>query len=172
VRFEVQGRIVIDCAAVLHQGRFHLFEPDNGSAEDFLGGQERHASPAGGVGYHATSTDGLKFTRVADVNIPGGHRWLGNAQSDGKTITFFGTASHESSRRNEPRGDLWLGTSTNGQTWEFLKFLAVHGADPGVAATRDGGWIVAVTGPPRPGTPSAQRRQPALPPPAPRGEPR
>src|SRR6185436_13174085 len=30
MRFEVEGRIVIDCAAVLHQGVFHLFVPDNG----------------------------------------------------------------------------------------------------------------------------------------------
>ncbi len=30
VRFAVEGRIVIDCAVVLHKGVFHLYAPDNG----------------------------------------------------------------------------------------------------------------------------------------------
>src|SRR6185295_14728125 len=69
VRFGVDGRIVIDCAAVWHQGVFHLFVPDNGTAEDFMSGPQRHEPPRGGRGYHATSSDGLKFTRVDDVKV-------------------------------------------------------------------------------------------------------
>jgi hypothetical protein len=163
VRFAVAGRIVIDCAAVLHKGVFHLFVPDNGSAEDFMGGQQRHEPPRGGVGYHATSQDGLKFTRVDDVTISGNHRWLGNAQTDDKLITFFGTAEHGVGKPGQPRGAVWAGTSADGNVWQLLKLLDVPGADPGAVATRDGGWIVAVTGPPRPGTPTAQQHPPPRP---------
>lgn len=172
VRFAMEGRVVIDCAAVLHDGVFHLFVPDNGTAEDFMGGQQRHEPPGGGMGYHATSKDGLKFTRVDDVKISGNHRWLGNAQSDGTLITFFGTAGRGAARPGQPRGGVWTGTSTNGSTWQLLKLLDVPGADPGAVASRDGGWIVAVTGPPRPGTPTARQRQQPRPPAPPRGEPR
>lgn len=160
VRFAVEGRIVIDCAVALHHGVFHLFVPDNGTAEDFMGGQQSHAPPPGGRGYHATSKDGLEFTRVEDVKISGNHRWLGNAQSDGKVITFFGTADHRRGDPAQPRGGVWLGTSTNGNDWQLPKILDVPGADPGAVAARDGGWIVVVTGPPRPGTATARQHQP------------
>ncbi len=171
VRFAVEGRIVIDCAAALHNGVFHLFVPDNGSAEDFMGGQQRHEPPRGGVGYHATSKDGLKFTRVEDVKISGNHRWLGNAQSDGKLITFFGTAERPA-RPGQARGGVWAGTSADGSAWELLKLLDVPGADPGAVAARDGGWIITVTGPPRSGTFTDRQRQQRMPAPPPRGEPR
>jgi hypothetical protein len=170
VRFAVEGRIVIDCAAVLHKGVFHLFVADNGSAEDFVGGPQRHEPPRGGVGYHATSKDGLKFTRIEDVKISGNHRWLGNAQSDGSLITFFGTATHDPGRAGEPRGGVWVGTSADGSTWRLLRLLDLQGADPGTVATRDNGWIIAVTGPPRPGTATARQRQLRSPPP-PRDDP-
>jgi hypothetical protein len=162
VRFAVEGRIVIDCAAVLHNGVFHLFVPDNGTAEDFIGAPRRQEPPPGGSGYHATSKDGLKFTRVEDVKISANHRWLGNARSDEKLISFFGTAEHRPGRPGEPRparGGIWLGTSTDGSKWELQKILDVQGADPGAVATRDGGWIIAVTGPPRPGTATSRQRQ-------------
>jgi hypothetical protein len=163
VRFAIEGRMAIDCAAFLHEDVFHLIVPDNGTAEDFFGGMQRHEPPRGGTGYHATSTDGLKFTRVEDVKITGNHRWLGNAQSDGKVITFFGSVTHVPGKPSQQRGGIWTATSEDGSTWQSLKILNVEGADPGAVAARGGGWIVVVTGPPRPGTPSARLRQPAMP---------
>ena len=48
-----------------------------------------------------------------DVEIEGRRRWLGNAQSDGNTITFFGTGEGFSTGMgNRPRGGLWMATST------------------------------------------------------------
>jgi hypothetical protein len=172
VRFAVAGRIVIDCAAALHEGVFHLWVPDNGSAEDFMGGQQRREPPRGGVGYHATSTNGLNFTRVEDVKISGNHRWLGNAQSDGRLMTFFGTAERVPGTPGQPRGGVWAGTSADGSAWQLLRIFEVPGADPGAVAARDGGWIIAVTGPPRFDTPTARQRQQLMPPNPPRGEPR
>jgi hypothetical protein len=158
VRFAVEGRSVIDCAVVLHKGVFHLIVPDNGSAENFMDGQRRHEPPPGATGYHATSQDGLKFTRVDDVKISGNHRWLGNAFSDDKQITFFGTAEHGPGKPGQPRGGVWTGTSADGSAWQFQQLLDLAGADPGTVADRNGGWIIAVTGPPRPGTATLRQR--------------
>lgn len=161
IRFEVAEKMVIDCAVVLHQGEFHLYVPDNG-APPVPGQRLGEQSPANrgrdGLGYHATSKDGLSFTRQEDVQIEEGHRWLGAAQSDGKMITFFGTAGHTPPKPNQipgqRRGGIWTGTSTNGNTWQLSKFLDVPGADPGAVAGREGGWIVIVTG-----LPTARQRQ-------------
>ena len=96
--------------------------------------------PQPGVGYHATSTDGLTFARQDDVRVDGPRAWLGNAQSDGDGIHFFGTG---------PQG-VWTATSQDGQTWRVDAMpLPVPGADPGAVRLRDGTWLFAVTGPPR-----------------------
>ncbi len=152
VRFAIPGRPVIDCAVVLHKGVFHLFVPDNGT---WLPGLRGDGPPDGqgpppGVGYHATSRDGLEFTREDDVRVDGNRRWLGNAQSDGTSITFFGTGG-------QGRGGIWRATSPDGARWTLMDDWRVPGADPGAVATPDGAWIVVSTGPPRPGTPSALR---------------
>lgn len=141
MRFSIPGRSVIDCAVVLHQGVFHLFSPDNGEQPKTSQGPEMQ--PTDGVGYHATSTDGLNFTRAEDVKIAGSRRWLGNAQSDGKVITFFGTGE-----------GIFTATSTDGKDWQLSSRIPVVGADPGAVAAKDGGWIIAVTGPPRNQQPS------------------
>jgi hypothetical protein len=141
IRFSIPGRPVIDCAAVLHQGSYHLFCPDNGV--------QNSPPPGPGTGYHAVSSDGLNFTRTDDVIIAGNRRWLGNAQSGRKIITFWGTAQN---------GMLWLANSTDGKAWTLLDIPAVYGMDPGAVASLKGGWIIVATGPPRPGTPSAQQQ--------------
>ena len=139
VRFGVEGRPVIDCAVALHKGMFHLFAPIEI-----------------GTGYHAVSHDGLKFVRTNDVRMDGRRRWLGNAQSDGKQMTFFGTAE-------DSRSSLWMATSADGQDWKLIESPILKGADPAGVRARDGGLIVIGTGPPRPGTPSANRRPPHSP---------
>ena len=133
-RFGIEGRIVIDCAVVLHRGVFHLFSPDNGPAGPR---RDRDRGPDG-IGYHATSTDGLNFTRVADVRIDGRRVWLGNAQSDGQAITFYGTGE-----------GVWTATSEDGVEWKRGASFTVRAADPGAATARDGGIILIGTGPPR-----------------------
>lgn len=140
VRFSIEGRSVIDCAVVLHQGVFHLFSPDNGEQpkREDRRGQGPEMKPNDGVGYHATSADGLNFTRVDDVKIEGRRRWLGNAQSDGSVITFFGTGEGG-----------FVATSEDGSNWRLVSGIQVMGADPGAVEAKDGGWIVAATSPPR-----------------------
>jgi hypothetical protein len=147
VRFAIEGRVVIDCAVALHEGTFHLIVPDNGAAEDFM--SRRGAPPGEGNGYHAVSKDGLTFERLADVKLPSRGHWLGNMQSDGNHLTFFGSGPGS-----------WPMTSTDGAQWEPAEQPAkFRGADPGAVKLKDGAWLVIATSPPRPGTPSAQRQQ-------------
>ncbi|HEY6167191.1 MAG TPA: exo-alpha-sialidase, partial [Verrucomicrobiae bacterium] len=154
VRFDVEGRIMIDCAAVLHQGVFHLFVPDNGIG---VNPSQRPANepaanrPREGIAYHATSKDGLNFTRVEDLQIEGRRRWLGNAQSDGKLITFYGTGEGLSTgTADRPGGAFWMATSEDGQKWKLVANPPIGGGDPGAVHTRDGGLLVVITGESRP----------------------
>ncbi|MEQ1853185.1 MAG: hypothetical protein ABMA01_16525, partial [Chthoniobacteraceae bacterium] len=148
VRFEVEGKMTIDCAVVLHQGVFHLFVPHNGAPPS---PGQRPAEPSGeGMGFHATSKDGLNFTRVDDLQVEGRRRWLGNAQSDGKLITFYGTGEGMSTGNGEggrPRGGFWMATSADGVNWKLVANPPVAGADPGAVRTKDGGLLVVATGP-------------------------
>jgi hypothetical protein len=155
-RFGLEGRPVIDCAVVIHRGVFHLFAPDNGPALPPGPGSPMVGRGAGGMGYHATSSDGLTFSRQPDVSVPAESReatadpdvlrrdparqgdWLGAAWSDDKVITFFGTGA-----------GVWMATSVDGARWQPVGRLPVAGADPGAVPASGGGWIVSVTGPPR-----------------------
>lgn len=148
-RFAVVGRSVIDCAVALHRGVFHLFAPDNGAGND--PGRRRDDEPAEnrpreGRGYHATSTDGLAFTRVEDVQIEGRRSWLGNAFSDGEQITFLGTGDPGPQRDGVRRAGMWLATSTDGRAWRLGDSPPAGGADPGAVPTRDGGLVIVGTG--------------------------
>jgi hypothetical protein len=173
-RFGIDGRPVIDSAVVLHRGTFHLFAPDNGTSLPGPGSPPPAAENFG-IGYHATSTDGLTFRRDDDVKIEGRRRWLGGAVSDGASMTFFGTGDANTTGRLQmpigaqapagaprptpqaSRGGIWTATSRDGQSWRLGSAPPIPGADPGAVATRDGGWIVVVTGPPRSNTASATR---------------
>lgn len=146
VRFAIKGRIVIDCAACLHDGTFHLFVPDNGTAADMQRERLNHQPPRGGIGYHAVSKDGLTFERVEDVKLDGNIRWLGNVLSDGEKMTFIGTGN----ARPGTGGNLWMATSTDGATWKLMDAPRMMGADPGAVALKDGGWLIITTGEPRP----------------------
>jgi hypothetical protein len=91
------------------------------------------------VGYHAVSRDGLTFTRLDDVRVDGGRRWLGNVVSDGDVMRFFGTG----------RG-IWTATSVDGASWSLdPRGGTTGGADPGAVKLRDGSWLIVATGPPR-----------------------
>jgi len=151
VRFAVEGRAVIDCAVALHAGVFHLFVPDNGAGPNPGAPRDNRSAaerPREGVGYHATSRDGLNFTREADVQASGNNRWLGGAQSEGARLVFFGTGPGP-----------WPLTSSDGATWKAdAGTLRIPGADPGAVKLKDGSWLLVVTGPPRAGTASASQR--------------
>jgi hypothetical protein len=149
VRFGLEGRIVIDCAAALHDGTFHLIVPDNGAAGSFVAGSRRGQLLREGTGYHAVSKDGLSFERAADIKVAGNRRWLGSLQSDGGRLVFFGTSD----------SGVWSATSGDGKDWQLDgRPTGVPDVDPGAVRLADGGWLLAASSPPRPGTASAAVR--------------
>ena len=88
---------------------------------------------------------------LSDVRIDGRRRWLGDAKSIGETITFYGTGE----------GGVWTATSVDGSDWTLGRPISgVRAADPGTTVLKDGSLLVAGTGPPRPGTASANRGPP------------
>jgi len=133
-RLAIPGEMVIDCAAVRHEGLFHLYSPVQGRS---------------GFGYHAVSRDGLAFERQPDVFLDGGARWLGCAVSDGARIRFYGTGD---------RG-LWLAESEDGFRFGPPAWFTLGGADPGVVEEPDGSRLFLFTGPPRTAA-SLRRRAP------------
>lgn len=169
VRFGVAERDVIDCAVVLHHGVFHLYAPIQGARLQPGKRPDSARRPPEGRGYHATSTNGLDFTRVADVQVEGRRRWLGNAQSDGALITFFGSEDFAPGQPGQPRSGVWSATSADGVTWEQARSLPVPGADPGAVKLRDGSWLLLVTGPPVRDELPPPRRLPNTRPPQPGG---
>jgi hypothetical protein len=136
IRLAAEGRVVVDAAAALHAGTFHLIVPDNGTPADFLGRRQRGEPQSGGNGYHATSADGLAFTRVADLPLPSSRdRWFGNLLADGGTLLFFGTGPGP-----------WPVASTDGMTWKATAAaVPVSGVDPAVVRLADGSWLVLST---------------------------
>jgi hypothetical protein len=163
VRFAVEDRIVIDCAAALHNRVFHLIVLDNGGASNSMERPGRSQAPPAGNGYHAMSRDGLKFERGADVKLASSrNRWLGNVQGDGGELVFFGTGPGP-----------WPVLSADGNSWQTVgKPISAPGADPGAVKLRDGSWLLVVTSPPRPGTPGSRNRREGPPAEPMRGAPR
>lgn len=140
VRLAVEGRVVVDAAAALHAGTFHLVVPDNGTPAEFLGRRQRGEPQPGGNGYHATSVDGLAFTRVADLPLPSSRdRWFGNLLSDGGTLLFFDTGPGP-----------WPAVSPDGMTWAAAAAIPVNGVDPAVIRLTDGSWLMLSTRGPAP----------------------
>ena len=106
---------------------------------------------AGGNGFHATSTDGLAFTRAADLPLPSDrNRWFGNLLSDGAQLLFFGTGPGP-----------WPVTSTDGMQWApAVAPVRMPGIDPCAVRSRDGAWLVVATKVPVP-APTPAPAQPA-----------
>ncbi|MBN8456683.1 MAG: exo-alpha-sialidase [Verrucomicrobia bacterium] len=133
-RFAIRGRMVIDCAAALCDGVYHLVVPNNGDAGRPPGGN--NPSGESGSAYHAVSKDGLHFERIEDLTLPDRRgRWLGNLTNATGGLAFFGTGPGR-----------WPITSKDGKTWtETERPVPVPGADPGAVKRRDGSWLLLVT---------------------------
>jgi len=143
MRFTVEGRVVLDAAAALHNGVFHIVVPDNGTAAEFIERRKSGEAQPGGNGYHAISKDGLVFERVDDLKLPStSNRWWGNLLSDGSTLFFFGTGPGP-----------WPLASADGMQWKVAaKPIAMPGVDPAVLRGREGELLVIATKEPLPKT--------------------
>jgi hypothetical protein len=120
IRFRDRGVNVLDCSVAKLGKTWHYYAP---------------IAEASGKGYHATSPDGLNFTRQADVEVDGPRRWLGCAVPVKGGLRFYGTAN-------------WTAFSPDGTTWK-LEAAKFSGADPGAAQNKNGRWFLISTGPAR-----------------------
>jgi hypothetical protein len=156
VRFRDSGNDVLDCAVTKLGQTWHYFAP-----------VQKPDAQGRVLAYHATSKDGLTFEtqKPLTLDTPGKgdaahsaahHRWLGCAvtSSDGKTLRFFGTLDN---------AGLWTAHSSTGNDWKLEDIGLKTGADPAAVDLKDGSLLVIVTGPPRPGTPSAKKPAPPKP---------
>lgn len=138
IRFAIADTPVIDCSAAKVGDTWHLVCPV------MEGGSTR--------AYHATSSDGLSFTRREDLS--GDMRWLGCMVAVQGGAEFYGT------RGPKARGvGLPVAQSTNALAWAGATTLRVNGADPGVVYLPDGSRVAVVTGRARTGT-ASDRREP------------
>lgn len=139
VRFGVSGTRVIDPAVLRLGDTWHYTAP--------IG------RPQDGA-YHATSANGLEFTRLADIPSVDGVNWTGNLVAAGTGMRFYGGSS---------RG-VWWAFSSDGIAWTSPTYLSFQGGDPSVAPLSDGRSLVIYVGAQAtPGSPGP----PGAPPPAP-----
>ncbi len=140
--FAVDGEPTIDCAAGLLNGTWHLIVPIMGPGD--LGA------------YHATSTDGVHFTRKDDLKLGRNFRWLGSVVNSSGKLVFYGSRQHGGPGRG---GGLPTAVSSDGFRWRNGDALSIGGADPGVVVLDDGTLVMVVTGGPREGTASASQQE-------------
>jgi hypothetical protein len=142
-RFGVPGKMVLDCAVGQREKTWHYFAP--------IAGEQ-------GKAYHAVSEDGLHFKRAMDLSLPGLREWLGCAVPVARGIRFYGSGKE----------GVWSALSADGSRWELEPGTRAWGHDPAVVQTREGRWLMLVTGPPRPD--AGKVKPPFAPPPAARGK--
>jgi hypothetical protein len=112
-RFPGPGQNALDLSVARLDGTWHYYAGI-------------HSTP--GRGYHAVSTDGLSFRRVADVTLPIQGSWLGCAVPTPEGLRFYGSGG---------RGG-WCAVSRDGAEWTLLDNFGAVGEDPGVAPVADG----------------------------------
>lgn len=116
-RFRAENRLALDCSVQRLGNTWHYFSPVQ---------KDR------GRAYHAVSVDGLSFTRTQDLSLET-RDWLGCAVQVGSKLRFYGTS--------------WSATSSDGLRWILDPASRFQGADPGVASTGDGRYVMISTGP-------------------------
>lgn len=121
VRFH-PGTATVDCAVLWHGDLWHLVSPVLGS-------------PSLGA-YHATSADGLSFTRLPDIPGSATGSWIGNLVAVGGVLRFYG---------GSPQG-LWHASYLPGGGWSARTTLVeLRGGDPAVIEAEPGRWLLIVT---------------------------
>lgn len=115
VRFEVPNEMVIDCAVVYDKKMFHLYSP---------------VQKQRGKAYYATSSDGLNFSRMKNIDHKEVEHWLGNVINNNDIFRFYLTGKNS------------LFQSKNGKDWQVVPTAAGIGADPGVVKTNDNLYLL------------------------------
>jgi hypothetical protein len=119
----------VDASVVLFRGVWHLYSHN----------QQANT----GRGFHATSTDGLAFVQLADVDVGAGRQWIGNAIEVGPEQPFpRGALRYYGSGRD----GIWSAVSTDGATWTLEPGVRAVAGDPAAVTRRDGDTLLLVVG--------------------------
>lgn len=140
-RLAIDGSPVIDCAVAIYRGLVHMIAP-------------RPGAPGGAL--HATSTDGLHFTRQPDIVAFSWQNWTGNLLASDDALTFYGTAAAGA----PDGGSIWTSTTTDGTAWSTPVSIRLTGGDPAAVHLLNGGLLIVRTGTPQQAgqRPGAQQR--------------
>jgi hypothetical protein len=127
VRFSVSGKAVID-PAVLRIGSKWYYTAPKGAPQEGA--------------YHATSDDGLNFTRRGDIPSDSASQWTGNLVEYGVGMRFYGSG----------RRGLWWSYSADGTSWSTPVSitasgntsmpLIIRGSDPTVLKIADNNYLI------------------------------
>lgn len=116
----------VDCSVVFFKGEWQLFS---------------HTQQANsGVGYHATSSDGLLFTQERSVEIGAGRQWIGNAVVVNGMLRYYGSG----------RDGLWWALSADGANWELATAPGIKAGDPSPVVLGNGEILLVAVGDLRP----------------------
>lgn len=117
----VTTRSTVDCAVARWNGVWHLVSP--------IGAPNEGA-------YHATSDDGLTFTRLPDIPSSSVHNFTGNLVVVGTSLRFYGTSGL----------GVWYTEYLSARTWSTPTVLTgVTGGDPAVVEAAPGRWVLVAT---------------------------
>ena len=125
-RFSVSGKAVID-PAVLRIGSKWYYTAPKGAPQEGA--------------YHATSDDGLIFTRRGDIPSDSANQWTGNLVEYGVGMRFYGSG----------RRGLWWSYSADGTSWSTPVSITagntpmpmiIRGGDPTVLKIADNNYLI------------------------------
>lgn len=118
-RFGLKNTETYDPAVVWFEGKWHLFAP----------------APEKGTAYHAASEDGLLFTRLGDIRLPGSETWIGNVIVVADEMHFYGSGQN-----------VWSAKSRDGNHWQLDPSIQLKGGDPAVLQMPNGEFMAVTTG--------------------------
>lgn len=140
-----------DCAVAKLPGKdgdlWHMITPLPPGARDDLG------RPGGGGGYHATSKDGLTFSKAERFEWEGKGQWIGNLMVADGELVFFGSPGP-----GTDGGKLWRATSKDGLKWSKPTPLDAVGADPAAVRLENGSLLLVFVSPPGKAPPKVDPR--------------
>lgn len=128
-RFSVSGKAIIDPAALRIGKKWYYTAPKGAPQEG---------------AYHATSDDGVAFTRRGDISSDSTHQWTGNLVEYGSGMRFYGAGGQ----------GLWWSYSADGASWTKPTSLTVsssggtamppfvRGGDPAVLKIADNNYLL------------------------------
>lgn len=125
-RFSVSGKAVID-PAVLRIGSKWYYTAPKGAPQEGA--------------YHATSDDGLNFTRRADIPSSTIHQWTGNLVEYGAGMRFYGSGNMGAWWSYSVDGTSWsspVNITTPGTTMPQM----IRGGDPAVLKIADNNYLI------------------------------